>query len=355
MTVPLKTNFSVKQCFPFFIFILLFGCQKPEPQPIPEQVQKQSQQDEPVDLSLLCKNLEKNMLAINAERTTFALEQINQDLKLCLPLSTLAEQQHLLALSTQMYNNFLTVNRTAVQQSAFEAYAFDLSQHPTIQQNHFEQLTLRDQYLLKHKGQAYIELFDRGKGRVNYRRSPEYLARIFAPYMPPAEQVFIENLATQNMQPVLSEHILIVELHEIASRALFWEDYLDQYPKSSYRKDAEYLLQMYTLFLFKGTQDSPVSDSYIDKYAVQSSSLDEIEKLAEVKNSHLATQATKFLHFLQLSEQQRLREIPVQFSPQEQQSQTENQLAVKQLDQYLGLANLSLSNPRDCFSDAVCL
>ncbi|WP_205666415.1 hypothetical protein [Acinetobacter sp. ANC 4169] len=355
MTVPLKTNFSVKQCFPFFIFMLLFGCQKPEPQPIPEQVQKQSQQDETVDLSLLCKNLEKNMLAINAERTTFALEQINQDLKLCLPLSTFAEQQHLLALSTKMYNNFLTVDRTAAQQSAFEAYAFDLSQHPTIQQNHFEQLTLRDQYLLKHKGQAYIELFDSGKGRVNYRRSPEYLARIFAPYIPPAEQVFIENLATQNMQPVLSEHILIVEPHEIASRALFWEDYLDQYPKSSYRKDAEYLLQMYTLFLFKGTQDSPVSDSYIDKYAIQSSSLDEIEKLAEVKNSHLATQATKFLHFLQLSEQQRLKEIPVQLSPEEQQSQTENQLAVKQLDQYLGLANLSLSNPRDCFSDAVCL
>ena len=65
MTVPLKTKFSVKQCFPFFIFMLLLGCQKPEPQPIPEQVQKQSQQDETVDLTLLCKNLEKNMLAIN--------------------------------------------------------------------------------------------------------------------------------------------------------------------------------------------------------------------------------------------------------------------------------------------------
>ncbi len=65
--------------------MLLIGCQKPEPQTyLPEQVQKQSQQDETVDLNVIMqKNLEKNMLAINAERTTFALEQINQDLKLC--------------------------------------------------------------------------------------------------------------------------------------------------------------------------------------------------------------------------------------------------------------------------------
>jgi hypothetical protein len=355
MTVPLKTKFSVKQYFPFFIFILLIGCQKPEPQPIQEPVQKQSQQDETVDLTLLCKNLEKNMLAITAERTTFALEQINQDLKLCLPLSTLAEQQHLLKLSNQMYNNFLSVDRTAPQQVAFEEYAFDLSQHPTIQQNRFEQLTLRDQYLLKHKGQAYIELYDRGKGQINYRRSPEYLARIFAPYMPQAEQVFIENLAAQNTLPVFSEHILMIEPHEIVTRALFWEEYLNQYPKSSYRKDAEYLLQMYILFLFKGMHDSPVSDTYLDKYAVQSSSMEEIEKLAPVKNSHLAVQASKFLQFLQLSEQQRLQEIPVQLSLKEQQSMPEKQLTLRQLDEYLGLQNLSLSNPRDCFSDAVCL
>ena len=147
----------------------------------------------------------------------------------------------------------------------------------------------------------------------------------------------------------------MIEPHEIVTRALFWEEYLNQYPKSSYRKDAEYLLQMYSLFLFKGMHDSPVSDTYLDKYAVQSSSMDEIEKLAQVKNSHLAVQASKFLQFLQLSEQQRLQEIPVQLSLKEQQSMPEKQLTLRQLDEYLGLQNLSLSNPRDCFSDAVCL
>ena len=355
MTVPFNKRCSVKPYFAFVICILLLGCQKPEPQPIPEQVQKQSQQDEPVDLSLLCKNIENEILNINSERTTFALEQINQDLKLCLPLSTFDEQKHFLTLSNQMYQNFLTVNRTPPQQSAFEAYAFDLAQHPTVQQNHFEQLSLRDQYLLKHKGQAYIELFDAGKGMLKYRRSPEYLAKIFAPYMPQAEQIFIENLAAQNIMPVFVEKTLMIEPHEIATRTLFWEEYINQYPKSSYRKDAEYLLNMYSVFLFIGTKNSPVSDHYLDQDTVQSNSLDEIEKLAQIKNSALAAQAVKFMHFLQLSEEQRLKQIPVQLSAQEQSSQSKNLLSQKQLAQYLGLKNANLSKIRDCFSDAVCL
>lgn len=339
----------------FIVFIFLLGCQKPEPQPVPEHVEKQLQQEDTVDLSLLCKNIEKNMLAIDAQRTTFALEQVNQDLRLCLPLSTFEEQKQLLGLSNQMYKNFLSVERTAPQQAAFEAYTFALAQHPTIQQKYFEQLALRDQYLLRHKGQAYIELFDTGQGQLHYRRSPDYLARIFAPYMPEAEQVFIENLAAQNMQPVWVANTLMIEPHEIVTRALFWEDYLKQYPKSSYRQDAEYLTQMYRLFLFIGTPDSAVSDTYLDQYAIQDSSLEEIKKLAQIKNSALATQAGKFLQFLQLSEEQRLKQIPVELNASEQAAATENLLVQNQLKYYLGLKDLSLSKARDCFSDAICL
>lgn len=333
----------------------LGGCQKPEPPPIPEPVAQKSEADEPVNLSVLCQAIEKNMLAINSQRTTFALEPINQDLKLCLPLSTFEQQKHLLLLSNKMYKNFLAVDRTTAQQTAFEAYVFDSAQHPTIQQAHFEQLNLRDQYLLKHKGQAYIGIFESSNGQIHYRRSPEYLAKIFAPYMPEAEQVFIENLAAQNTQPVFAENHLIIEPHDIATRALFWETYLIQYPQSSYRQDAEYLLQIYSLFLFQGMSSAPVSDRYIDELSIQSSVLDEIKQLATLKNSHLALQAQKFIHFLQLSEEQRLKEIPVRLNEKERQSKNENLLSQKQLQHYLGLKNLNLSETRDCFSDAVCL
>lgn len=342
--------------FPFIILLFLFGgCQKPDPPPILEQVPPKSHPDEPVNLSVLCNTIEKNMLAINSQRTTFALEQINQDLKLCLPLSTFEQQKHLLLRSNQMYKNFLTVDRTAAQQAAFDAYVLDLAQHPTIQQAHFEQLNPRDQYLFKHKGQAYIDVFESGNGQLKYRRSPEYLAKIFAPYMPEAEQVFIENLAAQNIQPVFTKNRLMIEPHEIAIRALFWENYLIQYPQSSYRQDAKYLSQVYSLFLFQGLSDAADSAGYIDELSIPNSTLDEIKQLATLKNSHLAFQAQKFIQFLQLSEEQRLKEIPVRLTAQERQSKNENLLSQKQLQHYLGLKNVNLSEIRDCFSDAICL
>ena len=52
------------------------------------------------------------MSEIDAQRTTFALEQINQDLKLCLPLLGFQQQKHLLGLSNKMYHDFLSVERT---------------------------------------------------------------------------------------------------------------------------------------------------------------------------------------------------------------------------------------------------
>ena len=135
--------------------LLLGGCQQPsDPQIQVEQTEAKQTQSPVSDFSLMCQNIEKNMSQINDQRTTFALEQINQDLKVCLPLMDLAEQKQLMQRSTEMYQRFLKVDRTEFQQRAFEQYALEMAQHPTIQHAHFQQLTSRDQYLLKHKGQA---------------------------------------------------------------------------------------------------------------------------------------------------------------------------------------------------------
>ncbi|MHA3893456.1 hypothetical protein [Acinetobacter sp. GXMZU3951] len=346
---------SIKPCLVLLCGLLFVGCQQPESQAVQEQPPKQQQQDIAVDLTEMCKDLKKNMAEINNQRTTFALEEINQDLKVCLPLLKLHEQQELLKLSTLMYDNFLQVERSPQQQLAFEQYAFDMAQHPTIQQSHFEQFALRDQYLIKHQGQAYIELIDQGEGLLNYRRSPQYLAIVFAPYMPEAEKVFITELAQQNMQPPFQDGALTIEPQEMVARALFWENYLQQYPNSSYRRDANYLLQMYTHFLFKGMNNSLVSESYSDPSAIRSSHLFEIEKLAKLQHSHLAWQARRFLAFLELSEQQRKTDIPVQLNAQQKQMGQSNLLTLKQLDQFLALPELNTRSPRDCFRDAICL
>lgn len=326
--------------------IILTACQQqPEPQPAKAQLDSAQTQHDAVDLTLLCQKLEKNMMEINAQRTTFALEQINQDLKVCLPLQNLAKQKQLLQHANTMYKNFLHVKRTSAQQLAFEQYAFDMAQHPTIHQSHFEQLTLRDQYLLKHQGQAYIELVDPTTTAIHYQRSSEYLGKIFAPYMPEAERVFIENLALQNAEKAYAGQNLLIEPFEISRRALFWEDYVHQYPQSSYRQDAQYLLYQYKVFLFKGLKNTPVSGHYSDPIDVQVSTIEELKKIAQLQNSTLATQAKNFLQFLD-------------FSP-EQRAQLTGGLDTlgpwQQLEIYLNLRNPLPNYKKDCFSDGICL
>ncbi len=91
----------------------------------------------------MCENIQHNMQQIDNTRTTFALEQINQDLKVCLPLLPLNEQLNLLNLSTQMYQTLLSVERSAAEQAAFDQHAFDMAQHQAIlHQGHFQKLCL---------------------------------------------------------------------------------------------------------------------------------------------------------------------------------------------------------------------
>ena len=197
----------------------LVACQKSAPPPISAE----EQHDAPVQLDLthLCENLSKEMQDVDNTRTTFALEQINHDLKICIPLVDLKQQMQLMHLSNQMYNNFLTVKRTSKEQKAFESHALNMAQYPTIQQSHQQEFSLRDQYLLKHKGQAYVELHENDQQALVYRRNPQYLARIFAPYLPQAERVFIENLAQQNMQNLFYNQDITVDANELLERALF--------------------------------------------------------------------------------------------------------------------------------------
>ncbi|PJI35153.1 hypothetical protein [Acinetobacter pseudolwoffii] len=336
-----------KACLISGSLLFLAGCQQPsEPQIQVEQTETNQKQSPVNDFSLMCKNIEKNMSQINDQRTTFALEQVNQDLKVCLPLMELAEQKHLMLRSTEMYQRFLAVDRTEFQQRAFEQYALEMAQHPTIQQAHFQQLTSRDQYLLKHKGQAYVELLDLGDGNLHYRRSPEYLARIFAPYLPDAEKVFIEHLAEQNMQPVLVEKRLQIEAADIAARSLLWEDYLKTYPESSYKRDAEYLLKQYTYFLFRGTEASPVSEDYRDRYAVDTSHLETIIGLSSGQKSTLSTQARQFLEFLDMNPQQRQQALPADYR---------NRSDAEQILYYAKISPPSQKYDKDCFMDAFCI
>lgn len=245
--------------------ILFTGCQNSASEKHQESEHNATLQDETPDLNVFCENLKTEMQSMNNQRTTLALEQLNQSIRLCLPLINFPEQQKLIRLSGQMYNNFLKVERTPSQQQAFETYTIDKSEYPTLQQQNFEKLNIRDQYLLRHQGQAYIEVVDLGSNKFTYRRNPQYLAKIFAPYLPDAESICILELAEQDIQPSIKNHRLSITPQELARRTSFWKEYQHDFPNSVYCKNANALAQNYAALSLKYQQDPPImySDSNV--------------------------------------------------------------------------------------------
>lgn len=354
-------NLDVKAYKIYKVYIVLFiimmcGVLSACYQPLPEEKRVEQQKQDEIknvtpDLNLICERLQKEMQQMSAQRTTFALQQINQDIRLCLPLMPFPEQKKLMQLADQMYIQFLKIDRSVEQQAAFDLYAHDQSQIPTIQQSQFEQLHIRDQYLLRHMGQAYIDLVDTNDHKTSYQRNALYLAKVFAPYFPDSEKEFMQELAAQNQQPAFKKNMVLITPDEVSRRAQFWENYLKKFPKSNYKYDAQYLLDVYSSLLFIGLENSPVSIYFEANVDIQAATLSEIEHLAEQKNSRLADQARLFLRFIEMDDSQRLKTLGI--TQNEYSSQPD---ARDQLQHYLHLKVFDFSKPaaRDCFRDAIC-
>ena len=349
-------NNLIALLFMLIISIFVVACQKSSPEIYPEAEHKSAEPYKAADLTETCQNLEQEMKAIDHQRSTLALEQVNQNIRLCLTWVDFNEQKKLMLLANQMYRKFLHVERTPEQQAAFESYALEQSQYPTLQQQRFDQLNPRDQYLLRHQGQAYIELMDTGRHDIFYRRSPQYLAKVFAPYLPNAESVFILELADQNTQPVFKDQHLKLAPQEIVQRAQFWLKYQKDFPQSRYRADAQYLAQYYMTLLFIGSQKDPISTHFNGADDIQDATLTEIMQLAE-QHGVLAIKAKKFLSFIEMSAAQRQQILGSAAQTADRPSPHIPALVVLQLQRYLSLSNINVDRPakRDCFRDAICI
>lgn len=334
---------------------LLTACEKPAADIMHAAKEPQKNEDLVPDLGQICQNLKKEMTTMDAQRTTLAIEQVNQDIRLCLPLMKPTEQKELMRLSKHMYQQFLHLDRTSEQQLAFETYALDQSSYPTIQQHHFEQLNIRDQYLLRHKGQAYIELIDRGNNKVAYRRNPQYLAKVFAPYLEQPEQKFIESLAEQNAEPLFKNQKLNLSTEDIAKRAIYWQEYVRNYPESPYIADARFLENAYSSLLFLGLDNEPISLNFENANDVNNANWTVIERLAQSNDGELSEKAQKFEQFIKMSTQQRRQKIQLSVKEQTKLENNPQLLALSQLNQFLNLKPIDFKNlKKDCFSDAIC-
>lgn len=90
----------------------------------------------------------------------------------------------------------------------------------------FAQLSPRDQYLLQHEGQAYIELLYQGEGMFTYRRQPNYLVDVFSKALPADQKEFLSRMAKDNQDIFYNDGALAVSWKELTERALFWEKFI---------------------------------------------------------------------------------------------------------------------------------
>ncbi|WP_324646098.1 hypothetical protein [Acinetobacter sp. MD2] len=308
----------------------------------------------------LCERLNELMQNINNQSQISELNQVNHSIKQCLAHMTLAEKTQLIYASTTMYQRFLATERNPEQQQAFEQYAVNNSTNPTLHQQYVASFNPRDRYLIEHQGEAFYELYDAGDGTIMYRRQPKYLLELFAPELPKAEQIFLETLAKQNQNPIFSNGNLDLPWSELSQRAQFWQNYVAQYPNSSFIDDAQRLKFKYAEFLFHGSRNSLISEHYLGETDISPEALLEIKQLAAQNPTVLGQQAQKFLQFMMLSPAERDQSIPFELSPSEQRATQRDVIQThKQLDIYMKLFDpLALDGThitRDCLIDAICI
>ncbi|MDR2249808.1 hypothetical protein [Acinetobacter sp.] len=345
--------------------LLLAGCNKTSQQnQVVSKEQKPSEQEATQKQESTCTQIMAAMQKINQNSKIEDLNQINEKLKRCVPSLKNDEQLKLIDASTAMYQRFLKQDYTEKTGRAFEAFGYAVLEHKQqdlkkviqSQKRLFDQLSPRDQNLLQHEGQAYIELLYQGEGMFTYRRQPNYLVDIFSKALPADQKEFLAHMAKDNQNIFYNDGALAISWKELTERALFWEKFIQKYPKSYFIGDAKLLFNEYRYFIFFGLDNTPVSDEFAPNTWIDKDALQQIQFLSTQKQSSLAKPAEQFLKFIATSVEEHNKQFNLDLIDENGQEKSNYQMTHEQLEQLLKLDSpWNTEIYRDCHIDAVCI
>lgn len=109
-----------------------------------------------------------------------------------------------------------------------------------------------------------FEVLDIGEGYYTIRLNPNYIAKRFAPFLPEADHIFIKALAEQNQEQFYYDATIDISWQELGERAIFWENYTQQYPNAYFLKDAKALANYYLYYFIHGMGNS-MTVEYFDE------------------------------------------------------------------------------------------
>ncbi|NUG21426.1 hypothetical protein HUN15_01340 [Acinetobacter lactucae] len=344
--------------------LLLAGCNKTSEQDLAVPKEQKTTEQKATQKQDSCLHIMAAMQKIAPNSKIEDLNQINEKLKTCVPSLKNEEQLKLINASTAMYQRFLKQDYTDKTARAFEAFGYailekeplDAKKTMKTKKKLFDQLSARDQYLIQHEGQAYIELLYQGEGMFTYRRQPNYLVDVFAKALPTDQKEFLMRMAKDNKEIFYDDGALAISWKELTERALFWEKFIQKYPKSYFISDAKLLFNEYRYFIFFGLDNTPVSDHFAPNTWIDKDALQQIQFLSTQKQSSLAKPAQQFLKFIATPVDERNTQFKTDLIDESGQKKSTYQIVHEQLEQLLKLESpWNTKSYRDCHMDAVCI
>ena len=306
-----------------------------------------------------CLALNKAMEKIDDTSKIEAIYAVQKQLKACLPTASNAEVMALLKSYQTMYNRFLWDDSDTIGEE-FNNDFFDvmsaLEQHEKVPVESLKKMSPRVRYLIGLiQNDADVRVYNLGEGYYAFSHNLKTMADIFTPYLRQDQSKFIQRMAIDNQDTFWSDASVTVSFEELIERALFWENYIQQYPDGYKIKDAKYLLDFYRYIIFFGAENTQWTDDAIREFIMPE---DEqmIQRLSKHPSSVLAKDSQNFLRFLALSDSERQQKYPAPSTDEEGREVGNWAIARYQLDKALQIPSIwdEIEN-KDCFNGLFCM
>jgi hypothetical protein len=167
-----------------------------------------------------------------------------------------------------------------------------------------------------------------------YRRQPNYLVDVFAKALPADQKEFLTRMAKDNQEIFYNDGALAISWKELTERALFWEKFIQKYPKSYFINDAKLLFNEYRYFIFFGLDNTPVSDEYAPNTWFDKDALQQIQFLSTQSQSSLAKPAQQFLKFIATPVEERNKQFKIDLTDENGQKNQPIRLCMNNLSSY---------------------
>ncbi|WP_201615490.1 hypothetical protein [Psychrobacter urativorans] len=303
---------------------------------------------------LVCTKLSNAMKDIDDKSKIEDIHAIQRQLNACLPIADNVEILQWLKEYQALYGRFLGSTDYMDNEGFYDAVD-TMEQGKRLSVKQLKALSPRRRYLIELvQSNADVSVLDVGEGMFMFHHDLKAMAGLFIPYLPNDQAKFIQRMAIDNQDIFWNDAAVAVSFNEVVARAVFWENYIQRYPKGYFSQDAKYLLDLYRYVLFFGSDNTQWTDDAIHEF-LEPEYKRMIMQLTKRPNSILAQDAQKFLKFAVLSDSERQKKYPVPSKDDNGYKIDDWAIPRYQLTEALPIPSPWENNDRNCLRSVICV